>query len=482
MPTSRGLAGRILASSGVRLALVQTAILLGAFAVAGVLARPVIHNVIFNSVETHVKAEASALAAEFQAGGQARVATSIAARSGRRDGVYYRLDAADGQFIAGTLPAPAAHLGLSFIDGDGSPAIANPILRQDIVVYAQRLPNGDVITAAEALDARAQLRKELQRDLAWCGLIAAAGGLLASLLVYGRVVRRIDALADVAGRAALGELDARVPAGKSLVPDDIDALSGAVNHMLERIAILMHDVRQVSADIAHDLRTPLTRVGQKLDALRRRPAEQPIRPEEIKQIQDDLGEALRTFDAMLRLAEIESHSPSRLEQIDLAHLVLQIAEAYLPDVEDGGRLLDARVKAAVMTGDRDLITQALANLLDNAIRHTPPRTSIVLAAGVEDGRPLLTVRDNGPGIPEADRAAVLQRFVRLDSSRTGKGAGLGLALVAAIAQRHGATLELGDAGPGLEARIRFPESSGGGPSPVQAERRKGSRRPEPLPT
>jgi signal transduction histidine kinase len=473
---------RSLASGGVRLALVQTAILLGAFAVAGALARPVIHRVIFDSAETHVRAEAAALRSEFQAGGRARMAASIAARTRRADGVYYRLDGADGQFLAGSLPTVPEHLGLSFIDGDDSPAIANPILRQDIVVYAERLPNGDVITAAEALGARAQLQRILRRDLLWCGLLAAGGGLVASLLIYGGVVRRIDALVAVAREAGRGQLDARVPARKSLLPDDIDALSAAVNHMLERIAILMREVRQVSVDIAHDLRTPLTRVGQKLDALRRRPPGQPILPEDIQRIQDDLAEALRTFDAMLRLAEIESHALARPERFDLADIAAQVAEAYLPDVEEADRSLDARLASALLTGDRDLITQALANLLDNAIRHTPPHTRIVLATGTEDGRPYLSVQDNGPGVPEADRAAVLQRFVRLDPSRTGRGAGLGLAIVAAVAQRHNATLELVDAAPGLHVRIRFPAPVIGGASPPQAEPPKGSKRPETLAT
>ena len=469
MAISRGLA-----SSGVRLALVQTAILLGAFATAGFLARPVIHQVIFNSAETHVRAEADALRTEFQAGGRPRVTASIEARARRQDGVYYRLDDADGRFLNGSLPAAPAHLGLSYIDGDDLPSIPNPILRQDIVVYAERLANGDVLSAAEALGARAQLQKILQRDLLWCGLIAAAGGLVASLLVYGGVVRRIDALVDVAREVGRGRLDARAPDRKAWLADDIDALSGAVNHMLERIAVLMHDVRQVSADIAHDLRTPLTRVGQKLDALRRRSPDQPILPGDIQRIEDDLGEALRTFDAMLRLAEIESHAPARLEPIDLAELVAQIAEAYLPDIEDSGRFLEVQVKSAPLSGDRDLITQAMANLLDNAIRHTPPRTAIKVSTGIDDGRPFLSARDNGPGVPEADRALVLQRFVRLDSSRRGKGAGLGLAIVAAVAQRHGAALELKDAGPGLEVRIRFPA---GRPTSAQPESPRGSKHP-----
>ena len=458
MPISRGLA-----SSGVRLALIQTAILLGAFAAAGSLARPVIHEVLFHDAETHVRAEAEALRAEYVGGGRERVAASIAARARRQDGVYYRLDSADGHSVAASLPVAPANLGLSFIDGDDLPSIPNPILRQDIVVYAEQLPNGDVIAAAEALGARSQLQKALLRDLWRCGLIAAGGGLLASLLVYGGVVRRIDALVGVARQAGQGRLDVRVPERRRFLRDDIDDLSVAVNHMLDRIVVLMRDVRQVSADIAHDLRTPLTRVGQKLDSLRRRYADTPELVEDIREIHQDLAEALRTFDAMLRLAEIESHAPAHLETLDLGDIVSQVAEAYRPDAEDGGRFLDVDVRPAALNGDRDLITQAVANLLDNAMRHTPPGTRIVLATGLEDTRPFLSVGDNGPGIAEAHRAAVVQRFVRLDSSRAGHGSGLGLAIVAAVAERHRAVLDLTDARPGLLVRIRFPAAASGAP-------------------
>jgi len=466
VPISRGLA-----STGVRLALVQTAILAGACVAAGWLARPVIHRVLFNDAETHVRAEAAALLGEFTSGGRPRAIASLALRSRRQDGVYYRLDAADGHQLGGSLPVPPANLGLSFIDGDDLPSIPNPILRQDIVVYAERLPNGDVLAAGEALGARNQLQKALLHDLWWCGLVAAAGGMAASLLVYRGAVGRMDVLTDVAREAALGRLDVRAPERRAWLRDDIDDLSEAVNHMLGRINVLMQNVRLVSADIAHDLRTPLTRVGQKLNALRRRHAGAPGLAEDIEIIHGDLAEALRTFDAMLRLAEIECHPSRRVEAIDLAGLAEQIGEAYRPDAEEGGRRLEVSAEPASATGDPDLVVQAAANLLDNALRHTPPGTHVVLATGMQDGQSFLAVRDNGPGIDEAHRAMVLERFVRLEANRSSSGSGFGLAIVAAVAQRHRARLDLTDRAPGLEVRIGFPAAGAAGPPAGRPGRR-----------
>jgi signal transduction histidine kinase len=275
----------------------------------------------------------------------------------------------------------------------------------------------------------------------------------------------------VAREAALGRLDVRAPERKAWLRDDTDDLSEAVNHMLGRINLLMQNVRLVSADIAHNLRTPLTRVGQKLNALRRRHAGAPGLADDIETIHGDLAEALRTFDAMLRLAEIESHGPRTVEAIDLARLAQQVGEAYRPDAEESGRRLDVSAEPASATGDPDLVVQAAANLLDNALRHTPPGTRVVLATGFEAGQSFLSVRDDGPGIDEAHRAMVLERFVRLQASQSGSGTGLGLAIVAAVAKRHHARLDLMDRAPGLEVRIRFPAPDAGGP-PAGIRRRR----------
>jgi signal transduction histidine kinase len=447
---------RILASTGVRLALVQAAILIGAFSVAGSLARVVTQRILHREAQAHMAAEAAVLADEYAAGGRARLEASIAVRSRRRDGVYYRLGSADGRLLAGDLPQAPSALGWSYIDGDAGPPSASLVMNQDLVVYASRLPDGDVVAVGEAMGAHEQLRAELLRELFWCSLVAATGGLGVSLLVYGGVVRRINGVVAAAKEASLGRLDVRAPVRASFMRDDIDDLAKTFNHMLGQIDALMQNIRQVSADIAHDLRTPLTRVRQKLDLLRRARTEDTGLLEHIDSINADIAETLRAFDAMLRLAEIESARTGLSQEIDLAQIASRVAEAYRPDAEEGGRALETWLQAATVIGDGELLTHAVANLLDNALRHTPQGTRILLATGHQERAPYLEVSDNGPGVPEAHRTSVLERFFRLERSRTTAGTGLGLAIVAAIAARHRAELELRDAAPGLQVRIAFP--------------------------
>jgi signal transduction histidine kinase len=227
--------------------------------------------------------------------------------------------------------------------------------------------------------------------------------------------------------------------------------------MLDEIATLVERIRWVSTNIAHDLRTPLTHVRQKLARVRAAASGDPQVLAAAKDVEADIDELLRTFDAMLRLAEIESGPlAGRFKPVDLAELAGRIADAYRPDIEAGGRRLALKAPPAVVEGDADLIAQALANLVENAMRHTPGGTHIELAVETTGGRPRLRVSDDGPGIPEEKRQDALRHFFRLEASRTTPGSGLGLAIVAAVVARHHATLELLDAGPGLSVLISFP--------------------------
>lgn len=456
-------------STGVRLAVIQAAILIGAFWAAGSLARVVTHRVMQTDAQQHVSAEASALADEFVAGGRARLAASLQVRSRRTDGVLYRLSGG-GQPVIGNLGREPSALGWTYFDGDGAPHSPDPALNQDMWINARRLADGSVLTVAEALGIREHLRAELLSALTWCCGVATAGGLGLSLLAYGGVIRRVDSVADAARAASRGQLDVSAPVRHPLLRDDIDDLAEAFNHMLGQINALIQSVRQVSADIAHDLRTPLTRVRNKIDSLLRSRADDAVLGRALASVNEDIAEILRAFDAVLRLAEIETSQDVFQQPIDLAAVVLRVAEAYRPDAEDGGRRLDAALEPAPALGDPELLTHAVANLLDNALRHTPEGAHITLSTGVSDGRPFLIVADDGPGVPEAQRAAVLKRFHRLERSRTTSGTGLGLAIVAAIAARHGARLDLLEATPGLAVRLTFPlpQAIGCGP----AERRR----------
>jgi signal transduction histidine kinase len=210
----------------------------------------------------------------------------------------------------------------------------------------------------------------------------------------------------------------------------------------------------VSTDIAHDLRTPLTHVRQKLEQLKGG-ADERVAAAALE-MEADVDDLLRQFDAMLRLAEIENDvGAAARTPVDLAELTLRIADAYRPDVEASGRRLAVDCRVATAEGEADLIALAITNLVENALRHTPAGAFVRIGTDTVDGRAVVSVVDDGPGIAEDQREAALQRFHRLEASRTTQGFGLGLAIVAAVAKRQGAALELGDAGPGLSAVLRF---------------------------
>jgi signal transduction histidine kinase len=253
-----------------------------------------------------------------------------------------------------------------------------------------------------------------------------------------------------------GQLSTRVPTHDGFASDDLDELGGAFNVMLDRLEELIRQVKQVSSDIAHDLRTPLSRVRQRLDKLRRSEDDAQARLRAINLIEANLDEVLSMFAALLRLAEIECEGPSgRDGPIDLSGLVQRMAETYTPDIETRGGALTVAVKPVAIRGDAGLITLAIANLLDNVLRHTPPDTAVRMCFEEKNGLAILSVGDGGPGVPEQYREMVLRRHWRLAPHRPGSSSGLGLAIVAAIARRHRARLTLTDACPGLTVTLAF---------------------------
>lgn len=294
--------------------------------------------------------------------------------------------------------------------------------------------------------------------LAWGLAITAALALLGGWLMSAGVMRRLETINQTAGEIMAGDLSRRVPLNGS--GDDFDALAANLNRMLERIEQLMAGVRQVSDNIAHDLRTPLTRVRTKLELLLTEldgcENARALAAETIA----DTEEMLATFNALLRIARIESGARrAAFSPLDLAALTEDLAELYEPLAAERGQSLTLRLDGpARVTGDRDLLFQALANLVDNAIKYTPPGGTIALAvvsrtAGEDDVT--VTIRDSGPGIPPQARERVLDRFVRLDDSRSTPGSGLGLSLVKAVLDLHQASIALGGDAGGLIVTIRF---------------------------
>jgi signal transduction histidine kinase len=297
--------------------------------------------------------------------------------------------------------------------------------------------------------------------LSWGLAITAALALLGGWLMSEGVVRRLETINQTSREIMAGDLSRRIPLNGS--GDDFDQLAANLNRMLERIELLMAGVRQVSDNIAHDLRTPLTRVRTKLELLRA----------DLDGCEDarllaaetiaDTEEMLATFNALLRIARIESGGRrAAFDRVDLAALMRDLVELYEPLAAEKGQTLTLMAAASEplrITGDRDLLFQAFANLVDNAIKYTPSDGSIRLSGQARGRDVVVKVLDTGPGIPAEFREHVLERFVRLDDSRSTSGSGLGLSLVKAVLDLHQASIEMDDGRPGLLVTIRFDASA-----------------------
>ncbi|MGF1526107.1 MAG: sensor histidine kinase [Candidatus Competibacterales bacterium] len=291
--------------------------------------------------------------------------------------------------------------------------------------------------------------------------------LVGSISMGQRTLRQIDAVSRTAGEIMAGDLSRRIPITER--ESEFDELNGKLNAMLERIEQLMAAMRQVTDNVAHDLRSPLSRLRNRLEVTLLEPRSDGEYREVIGQTLEDADGLLKTFNALLSIAQAEAGvRRNDWQPVDLTGLVADLDELYAAAAEDKGiRWACHSAEGMTVMGNRPLLAQALANLLDNAVKYTPVNGSITLtlAPARQSGRkangqtprgPRLTVADSGPGIPAAQRQRVLERFVRLDTARSQPGNGLGLSLVNAVAKLHGATLELDDNDPGLRVSLAFP--------------------------
>ena len=281
--------------------------------------------------------------------------------------------------------------------------------------------------------------------------LALGGGTLLSLSFLGRT----DAMARACRRIMQGRLSERIPLRGS--QDALDQLASAINAMLDRIGALMGNVRQVSSDIAHDLRTPLTRMRGRLEMARHEAASIGDYEQAVDRAVRDSDEILGIFSALLKIGQMESGSEaSHLAAIDLSALLEQIAEAYRPAAEDAGHPLETDIARDIsVAGDRGLLSQLFSNLIENAIRHTQSGAPIRLGLSASGGKAVGFVQDRGPGILPDEREKIFRAFYRLEAARSTPGSGLGLALVAAIAKYHGAGITVEDAGPGARFVVSF---------------------------
>jgi hypothetical protein len=303
-------------------------------------------------------------------------------------------------------------------------------------------------------------------------------GLGGGFFVSRRILRRVDAISEKSQSIMAGNLSNRLPVAGT--GDEIDRLALNVNAMLDRIEALMRGFKEVSDNVAHDLKTPLTRLRNRCEATLRNAKGDADYRAALDTTIEESEELIRTFDALLMIARAESGEAGRdVSEFDAAETARGVAELYEPVAEEKGLRLAIEAPAPTMVrGHRELISQALANLVDNAIKYAAPAPQLVAAggaeladepppaitvtAGAEGDRVVLTVADRGPGIPQDQRAHAVERFVRLEQSRSQPGSGLGLSLASAIAHLHHGELRLEDNGPGLRAVILLPRA---GPQP-----------------
>lgn len=438
---------RIFRSTSARLAALYAVLLLASFLVAGVLVWLATRSAAEGEIRRRVAVEMEAIQQEWRTVGAAGALTAIRLREGQPGALEYCVWDVDDRVQECALDIAMPVLGWNRL------RLADPASsweNHDVLLLAQQTPAGGVLAVADSLQQAEHSRAVLVNTILWVGSLALALALAAGFIVARGALRRVDELSHTLALAGAGDLSARAP--ESPVGDDIDAIARGVNQMLARIDSLVGNIRRVSTDIAHDLRTPLAHVRQKLETAASS-TDPGATQEAIRLAQEKIDEILRTFAAMLRLSEIEAGAArSRFGELDLGSLIERVSDAYRPDIEAAGQTLEVDLdEAAPIPGDDDLIAQALANLIENAMRHAGGAAVIVVRLRSRPTETRLEVADNGPGVPADDRARVLEPYVRLDRSRTTPGAGLGLAIVAAIARLHGAELVLENAAPGLRA-------------------------------
>lgn len=410
---------------------------------------------LLRQIDAGIEQTTAALAAEYRLQGTSGVAHALEHLAGSGPvPIGAALFSADGQRLAGNidtaLPAPGWRRILLRDPREGpDPARALTTVQAD----------GTRLVVAADLEALEAIGRTLLGMFALAALALLVLGALAAWALTRYLGHRLAPIQATADAVMRGQLEQRAQVGTS--GDEFDRVAASLNAMLDRIAALVGHLRQVSADLAHDLRTPLMHLRNQLEALRDEsdPARRQAR---IEAAQARTDEVLGLFDAILRIAEVDAGQLAKgFGVLDLSALLAELADSLQPLAEDSGHAFTTTIAPGLrVRGDRQLLAQAVLNLVENALRHTSPGCRVELRAGIAadagGGAIAVCVRDDGPGIPAADRARVRQRFVRLEASRSTPGHGLGLSLVEAIAQAHAGQLQLEDAAPGLRACLVLP--------------------------
>jgi signal transduction histidine kinase len=419
-----------------------------------------------HEAQTAVLADFEGLAARYREGGLSALIGAISEHSASSSGTLYLLTDAGGRRLAGNLETVAA--GLWNTQGPAQFAYRmrenGQIHEREALGLVTQLPNGLHMIVARDIENQEALKQVLRRALLLSYAFIIVTGVAGGTIVTRGILHRVDTISNTARAIMQGNLAQRIPLTGS--SDEFERLGQNLNAMLDRIQDLMTGLKDVSDNIAHDLKTPLHRLRTRAERALQSSRSPEALAEALGLVIEEADALIQTFDSLLSIARLEAGSRSgNFGPLNICALTRGGAELYEPAAEERGLSLRlACLGDVMMCGEKHLIGQALANLLDNAIKYAGPMAEAAVLAG---GSPLtvdvgledkgdtvdIVVADRGPGIPENDRERVLQRFVRLQASRSIPGSGLGLSLVAAVARLHGGSISLEDNCPGLKVRL-----------------------------
>ncbi len=414
--------------------------------------------------EETIRAEVKGLADQYRVRGMPGILDVVVRRSIETNGALYSLVGPDGVHIAGnleTMPqvnlADNVWLDFPVIVGKGDSAVEHTAHGYHIELKGEY----ELLVAHDVQELRQfgdLIRNTLYSALALSLLLGLSGGYLTSR----NFLRRVDAITEASHSIMAGDLSRRMPVSGS--EDELDRLAGSLNDMLSQIERLMAGMKEVTSNVAHDLKTPLTRMRARIESALRNSSAVEYKSA-LNQTIDECDGLLQTFNALLSIAQSESGQVRRqLQMLDIHDILIDVAELYEPIADEaGGSLtLEAAPHLTVM-GDRQLLAQAMSNLLDNALKYGENEegkgADISVTAAIDGQDVVITISDQGKGIPEEDRDRVRNRFVRLDESRSKPGNGLGLSLVASVMTLHNGQLHLEGNQPGLRAIMRIPSST-----------------------
>ena len=438
-----------------RLAALYVAVFAVSMAILGTAIFFEARSALRQQIDARIETETTFLRSEFRSHGLAGLVDMVRSRGRGASALDYLVEDRTGVHLVGEMAAQAG-LKAGWVTIDVAPAVEDGGEPEQVRALVSDIGDGVRLAVGSDLRQIGDLGEAIVTSLLWAVGLAAVLGIAGGALVSRAFLRRVDAIARTAEAIIGGDLARRVPVRGT--GDDLDRLAGTLNRMLDRIAVLMDRLRQVGSDVAHDLRTPLSRLYQRLeDACGHAQSAADYEAATEAALEEARG-LLETFAALLRIAQVEAGSPrAGFGDVDLSAVVETVCDAYRLDSEDGGRSLTVTAAPGIaVTGDRELLTQALANLLENALRHTPPGTHIdVRLQGILDVGAVLSVADDGPGVDAADLPHLTNRFYRTERSRTTPGNGLGLSLVMAVAELHEARLWLDAMQPGLRVSLSF---------------------------